>query len=55
LPAGEFHPEDAILIRGVDAEPNLVPRHSQDGYGNLVADGDLLAGLPNQNQHGILP
>jgi hypothetical protein len=53
LPAGELGPQDADIIRGVDADPNPVAFDLDygDGDGDAVADDYLLAGLPAQNQH----
>ena len=55
LPAGEFGPEDADIIWGVDADSNLIAFDLDDGKSDAVADDDLLAGLPAQYQHVILP
>src|SRR5262249_20706630 len=55
LPAGEFGPQDADLIGGVESEPHPAPSDLDHGQGDAVADDDLLAGLPAQNQHGAPP
>jgi hypothetical protein len=55
LPAGKFGPEDTDLIWGVETEPHPVPFNLDHGEGDAVADDDLLAGLPGQNQHGTPP
>jgi hypothetical protein len=49
LPIGEFSPEDAEIIRGVDTDPDTVTFDPDYGNGDVVADDHLLAGLPGQN------
>jgi hypothetical protein len=54
-PTGQFTPENADLIGGVDADPHPVPLDLDYRNGDAAADDDLLAGLPAQNQHGTPP
>src|SRR4051812_15342932 len=52
LSPSQFGPDDADLIRGVEGKAHLVADDAHHGDGDAVADDDLLAGLPAQNQHG---
>jgi hypothetical protein len=54
-PRGEFGPQDANLIVGLESEPHPVPSDLDHGYGDVVADDDLLAGLSVENQHVTSP
>jgi hypothetical protein len=55
LPPGEFAPQDANVIRSLNADPDPVALNRDDGKDDAVADDDLLAGLPTQNQHVTPP
>jgi hypothetical protein len=50
LPAGEFGSQDADILWGLDPDSNSVAVDPDHGNGD-VADDDLLARLPAQNQH----
>ena len=55
LRAGEFGPQDADRIGGLESEPHPVPSDPDHGQGDVDADDELLAWLPAENQHGTLP
>jgi len=55
LPPGEFPPQDADIIRGVESESHPVAFDLDYGDGDAVADDYFLAELPTQNQHVIPP
>ena len=54
-PGGEFGPQDPDLSGGVEAQPHAVAADLDHGQGDAVADDDLLAGLPAEDQRGAPP
>jgi len=55
LPTVKFGPQDADIIRGVDANPDPVAFDLDYGKGDAIADDYFLARLPAQNQHVTPP
>ena len=50
-PGLEFVPQDEHIRRGLDTQPNPVPRHADDRHDNIVSEPNPLGGFSRKNQH----
>jgi hypothetical protein len=51
----ELGADHGHLARGIDAQPDLAPFKTDDGYTNVVSNEEFFHQLSSQHQHGTLP